>query len=975
MENACLKTDSGLLFIIGINKKDNLLSLKAKDDTRGIDLVFETEDYIDDLNYINAVWGPYNPIKGKKVFVHEGTLLYKNRDGSIELRSCPIDIETGQPVAALVVHYRFETVPGVDALRISSWFTKDEPCIAETLHWLNLVPVKVDFDTLIGYEPDCQYPLNDVTHSLRFPTLALDGRKGWAILTDCGEAIFTPGNNDANELQGNQRPCRFKPRATTVNQVNLTLYGKANPLTATLVIGTGDVAMPKLPVPQFAPAPVARGEAFSLESGMLKLTIMNRSDGCSMLAMNTKNWQPISGKAGMAPLLRMLVKNLETGEMRTLSSEAGWRQSKIKCFDGGMQIYLQEPGDIQDFAVAVEVRVARKNRLEWRTKVLNTNPDYTVLYATYPSVNFEDPGRAAGEEDSLVLFTPKDSGSLIRKPYKRGYHYNGFYPHGVETPMAYMGLYHADAKSNNGFYIGLHDVGGSRKEMTADFSTQGSACFEFVCIAQNINKPANAFELPGVMVWELFDGDWYDMTCIYRDFIRNQAPWLPVHGRKDSPAWMRDVPLYIRDRMPSSDNPDSLKYPQRISFGQDRSPDDWYEKPIRLAKALGLPIGYHLYDWHWCTYDNDYPNYFPVKEGLKEGVHAMHEHNIYVMPYINGRLWDTHDRRGEDYRFTREAFAHASKKDGGRPYTEFYNSFEPDGRRVELAVMCPSTWRWRDEILKITRRLCTEYHMDGVYIDQISCAVQSPCEDPSHNHTAGNGSWWRESYKLLMQRVRAEALEGCGFTSESNSEIFTDQFDGFLTWTWLNSNLVPAFPLIYSGYIAMFGRNSDRVGRTDDLFARYHLAQSLMFGQQLGWINPDVVDNADLLPYLKKIATYRYKYRNYFNEGDMLRPPKLHGNMPVFVTDSAMGESMMFEGEMLMASAWCRRADGSTLVMLANISDEEADCSFIVPWEEYGLRPDCLAPVDGEGNLKGVSSDGLKAYLPPRSCLILKSNE
>jgi len=990
MESAYLKTDSGLMFIISINKEENILSLSAKDDARGIDLAFETENYIDDLYYVNAIWGPYNPIKGKKVFIHEGTLLYKKHDGSIELRSCPKDTKTGEPVASLVVHYRFETVPGMDALRISSWFTREDPCIAETLQWLNLVPVKADFETLIGYEPNCNYQLDDIPHSLRFPTLALKGEKNWVALMNCGEAIFIPnnikknkslsGNGETSDSQGKQQPSySFKPQATTVNQVNLTLYGKSSPLTATLLVGVGDVVIPKLTFPQVAFASEgqdkARGEAFSLESGMLKLTVMNRADGCSVLPMNTKNWQPIPEKRGMSPLLRMLVKNLKTGEMRTLSSEAGWKQSKIRCFDDSMRIYLQEPYNIRDLAVAVEIRAARKNRLEWRTKVLNTNPDYTVLYATYPSVSFEDPGMAAGEEDTLVLFTPKDSGSLIYQPYKRGYHYIGAYPHGVEASMGYIGLYDKNKTSDNGFYVGLHDVGGSRKEITADFSTQGRACFEFVYIAQNINKPANAFELPGVMVWELFSGDWYDMTCIYKEFIHTQAPWLPAHGCKDSPAWIKDVPLFIRDRIPSSDNPDTLSYPYRITFGQDNDADDWYEKPIRLAKALGLPIGYHLYEWHWCTYDNDYPNYFPVKEGLKEGVHAMHEHNIYVMPYINGRLWDTHDRRNEDYRFTREALEHTSKKEGGKPYTEFYNSFEPDGRRVELAVMCPSTWRWRDELLKITRRLCTEYNMDGVYLDQISCAIQIPCEDPHHNHTPGNGSWWRESYKLLMERVREEAPEGCCFTSESNSEIFTDQFHGFLTWTWLNSNLVPAFPLIYGGYIAMFGRNSDSIKRKNNLFARYHFAQSLMFGQQLGWINPSVVDNEELLPYLKKVATYRYIYRSYFNEGDMLRPPKLDGKMPTFVTESAMGESMMFEGEILMASAWRHRASGNTLIMLANISDEEADCSFIVPWEEYGFSPDSLVKIDGEGILKGVSSEGLKAYLPSQGCLILMSKE
>ena len=34
---------------------------------------------------------------------------------------------------------------------------------------------------------------------------------------------------------------------------------------------------------------------------------------------------------------------------------------------------------------------------------------------------------------------------------------------------------------------------------------------------------------------------------------------------------------------------------------------------------------------------------------------------VYVMPYINGRLWDTRDRGAADYRFTKVAMPAATK--------------------------------------------------------------------------------------------------------------------------------------------------------------------------------------------------------------------------------------------------------------------------------------------------------------------------
>jgi len=36
-----------------------------------------------------------------------------------------------------------------------------------------------------------------------------------------------------------------------------------------------------------------------------------------------------------------------------------------------------------------------------------------------------------------------------------------------------------------------------------------------------------------------------------------------------------------------------------------------------------------------------------VKEGFAEGVRELEEAGVFVMPYINGRLWDTRDKGTE----------------------------------------------------------------------------------------------------------------------------------------------------------------------------------------------------------------------------------------------------------------------------------------------------------------------------------------
>ena len=108
-----------------------------------------------------------------------------------------------------------------------------------------------------------------------------------------------------------------------------------------------------------------------------------------------------------------------------------------------------------------------------------------------------------------------------------------------------------------------------------------------------------------------------------------------------------------------------------------------------FQKYLGVPIGFHWYSWHQIPFDNDYPHYFPAKPGFAEAVRDLQASGVYVMPYINGRLWDTHDRGREDFEFTRRALPAATKDEQGKPYIETYGSKESDGSPVRAGGHVP----------------------------------------------------------------------------------------------------------------------------------------------------------------------------------------------------------------------------------------------------------------------------------------------
>ena len=124
---------------------------------------------------------------------------------------------------------------------------------------------------------------------------------------------------------------------------------------------------------------------------------------------------------------------------------------------------------------------------------------------------------------------------------------------------------------------------------------------------------------------------------IYRDWVRKHARWYPnsrPDGREDTPLWMRELSVWAQT---------------------GRQAAECGEPVRRFAEYLGVPVGFHWYSWHQIPFDNDYPHYFPTTDGFAEEVRKLQESNVYVMPYINGRLWDTRDRGAEDFEFTKRA--------------------------------------------------------------------------------------------------------------------------------------------------------------------------------------------------------------------------------------------------------------------------------------------------------------------------------
>ncbi|MFH1924160.1 MAG: DUF6259 domain-containing protein, partial [Planctomycetota bacterium] len=401
----------------------------------------------------------------------------------------------------------------------------------------------------------------------------------------------------------------------------------------------------------------------------------------------------------------------------------------------------------------------------------------------------------------------------------------------------------------------------------------------------DMGAAGNRFKLSGEVVWQLLRGDWFDASITYRNWVRKEAQWYPkltAEGREDTPAWMRELSCWA------------------LSGG---APGDCVAPVKEFAEFLGVPVGFHWYNWHQIPFDNDYPHYFPTKEGFAEGVRELQEANVYVMPYINGRLWDTRDQGAEDFQFTSVARPAATKDEQGEPYTEVYGSKESDGSPVRLAAMCPTTDVWQNKVREIVLRLMNECGVKGVYIDQVAAAQPRLCFDRSHGHPLGGGHWWTEAYWTLLERIHEAMPEDRMLTTECNAEPYTHRFDGYLTWHWQYDGQVPAFPAVYGGAIQMFGR-AYRGGPTKDLALRMKAGQQLVYGEQIGWISPGVIHEKENAEFLRQVVRLRHRFRRYFYAGEMARPPKLIGEIPKVTADWQWSGEWPVTTDAVMTGAW-----------------------------------------------------------------------
>lgn len=921
---------------------------------------------------------------GKRFYLFNSkTEIYRDGD-TVIVRTATMEAETGAPIPGLLVTYRFTFDREMAAFYVSVSYGSDVRVSGYTVRLMDVSWEDMQVENFTGYEYDAEG--QPFSH-----TFSLPEEKN--PLAPDYETLMKIRPHVAWERM-KTRPCTFK-KAVAVNGTDAyfaviggtpTYHVEAEFVqTFSEMAGmTGDLRylsgknspgawfLLEKPADFFAAADALEvrtpeQEAYvtvpfvdktvSLAAGTLQMQLLQPRTGVwvtPFYAYEQTDCQPW-------PLFS--IDLWDTEHQRTLLLDAGYSWDRVQILEkkNYVRITLSDPenGAVTGITVVAEAFLEpADSRISWKMKVVNRSDRWSVTNVTYPQC------LAQGFETAYVSV---GSGALLKEFNKRSYTFRGKYPTGVKVNMAFAALYNPVAMDKaadayNGFYMGIHDPDGTPKFINITGAPQSECAMLSTEVTPNYQRHAgNSFTLPGTMVWQRFSGDWFDATDIYREFVFREAKWLsPLRGRADTPQWLRNTPVWIMHFMPN-ENPDANPFPVTL---REKYPDkdsrDWYRLAVKFRQEIGVPVTYHLYNWHWVPFNNDNPHYFPVHHDLKEGMRALKQADIRVIPYIAGYSWDMCDRRGDDYRFEAEALPATAKDIGGNPIFTSYASTEPTGQAVRFARMCPTTATWKNEMRKVCRKLYSDFGMDGIYLDVVSTAYEMCC-DETHLHAPGWGDFWWKAYHELIAGIRADAPEDFAVISESTSEVYSGALDGYLSWTWVQIDSVPAHSRVYGGRTAIFGRVITNNKRDDVDYFRFNIAQSLVYGQQLGWIHPEIVNDPVQFPFLKKIAGIRWEYRDFFAEAEMLRPPVVEGNIPLLNCAAFLRGQIWNHEKLVQAGAW-EDTQGNRKLFVVNAADRSAEFTLSVYEKDYALPGSLHAFQVSRGItlLNAESRDGIR---------------
>ncbi len=609
-----------------------------------------------------------------------------------------------------------------------------------------------------------------------------------------------------------------------------------------------------------------------ISSGDLSITVEKSGKGVKLNSIK-KNGDELLDTQSISAFFTLLIDG------KFVTSFSGWDSVAVLNNGSDATITLTKPTDsnFSENLTATVIITTSGSKSDWDMSVTGLGSN-TLTEAHFPYLNI----KASGND---YFMTSTHSGRLIKNPKSSGINEELKYPRWAAT-MQFSAYYN----DNYGIYLGTHDPKASIKKFVIKANIKNGVKFENEIPIPNKGIAGNDWEFSGVFRLELFEGDWYDASQIYREWASQEAGYWP----KDTPEALarREAMGNIAVWMRLYDNKNSIS-----------SIKSWVNK---FSNFMGVPMGLHWYTWNDKEMDDDYPYFFPAKNGMKEAVSELQQGgNITIMPYINGLLYE----KGLP-NYSSEGKVWAVKKESGAVQSQSYL-----GR--SFAVQCPTQEGYQNIITDACKQLtdADQIGCGAVYLDQVAYANAYQCYDKNHGHKIGGGDAWRSGYNEMFEKMHDAVNTDKFFTSEGNCDYIADEVDGFLAQQWLSDGLVPAFQAVYSGKVQVWGT---KAGHTSDTKFYCMSANAFVTGVVPGRFYVSTVDKPATGSYNRKIARLRNKLKEYLAFGRMLKPNVIdRTGIDDITTNWGSGRVTI---STLQSSLWKNRDENKAVMIFANAS-------------------------------------------------------
>lgn len=211
--------------------------------------------------------------------------------------------------------------------------------------------------------------------------------------------------------------------------------------------------------------------------------------------------------------------------------------------------------------------------------------------------------------------------------------------------------------------------------------------------------------------------------------------------------------------------------------------------------------------------------------------------------------------------------------------------------------------------------------------------------------------------------------------TEDNAEPYMDSLHGYLTLVAFKSSLVvsngipsssssgyrvisPAFPAIYGGYYVGFGAQWYQLDFEDHDWWCGKLAATFVTGTQMGWfsllgISDDPLDscgnmavndllldiaNADLIEFLKKLATQRTALVDYFVDGHMIRSLGMSPLPKIRTQTVSSGGYPLLDYQSVSTTSWRLDSSKNTMTVLVSSTYDSFETTLQINFANWGYE-------------------------------------